>query len=86
VAYGHGGPPQVLGDCGLLVPPGDREALAGALLRVLEDDELRARLAECGRRRARERFSLPAMIEAMEARYREAAGRKNRVTARRSSG
>jgi glycosyltransferase involved in cell wall biosynthesis len=84
VAYDHGGPPEVLGDCGLLVPPGDRAALADALLHVLEDEELRARLAECGRRRARERFSLPAMIEAMEARYRE-AGRK-RVTARRSSG
>jgi glycosyltransferase involved in cell wall biosynthesis len=84
VAYDHGGPPEVLGHCGLLVPPGDREALGDALLRVLEDDELRARLAECGRRRARERFSLPAMIEAMETRYREAG--RNRVIARRSSG
>ena len=73
VAYDHGGPPEVLGDCGLLVPPGDREALGDALLRLLEDDGLRERLADCGRRRARERFSLSAMIEAMETRYREAA-------------
>lgn len=72
VAYDHGGPPEVLGDCGLLVPPGDREALGDALLRLLEDGELRERLSECGRRRARERFSLSAMIEAMESRYREA--------------
>ena len=45
---------------------------AEALLRVLEDGALREQLAECGRRRARERFSLSAMIEAMENRYREA--------------
>ena len=73
VAYDYGGPPEVLGECGLLVPPGDRDALAEALLRVLEDGALREQLAECGRRRARERFSLSAMIEAMENRYREAA-------------
>jgi glycosyltransferase involved in cell wall biosynthesis len=73
VAYAHGGPPEVLGECGLLVPPGNRDALADALLRVLEDGTLREQLAACGRRRARERFSLSAMIEAMETRYREAA-------------
>jgi len=73
VAYDHGGPPEVLGDCGLLVPPGDRDALTGALLRLLDDEGLHERLGECGRRRARERFSLSAMIEAMETRYREAA-------------
>jgi glycosyltransferase involved in cell wall biosynthesis len=73
VAFAHGGPPEVLGDCGLLVPPGDRDALHDALLRVLEDAALRERLAARGRTRARERFSLSAMIEAMETRYRQAA-------------
>jgi glycosyltransferase involved in cell wall biosynthesis len=73
VAYDYGGPPEVLGECGLLVRPGDRDALHEALLRLLEDAELRARLSACGRRRARERFSLSAMIGAMETRYREAA-------------
>ena len=73
VAYDYGGPPEVLGDCGLLVPPGDRDALHDALLSLLEDGALGERLGECGRRRARERFSLSAMIEAMETRYREAA-------------
>jgi glycosyltransferase involved in cell wall biosynthesis len=73
VAYDYGGPPEVLGDCGLLVAPGDRDALREALSCVLEDRELWERLAGCGRRRARERFSLSAMIESMETRYREAA-------------
>ena len=73
VAYDYGGPPEVLGECGLLVPPGDRDALAEALVRVLGDGALSEQLAECGRGRARERFSLSAMIEAMENRYREAA-------------
>jgi glycosyltransferase involved in cell wall biosynthesis len=72
VAYDHGGPPEVLGDCGLLVPPGDRDALHDALLRAFEDAELRERLSACGRGRAREQFSLSAMIDAMETRYREA--------------
>ena len=72
VAYDYGGPPEVLGECGLLVPPGDRDALAEALLRVLEDGAARA-AGRVRRRRASERFSLSAMIEAMENRYREAA-------------
>jgi len=38
----------------LLVPPGEVDALAGALRKVLEDDALRRRLVEAGRRRAAE--------------------------------
>jgi glycosyltransferase involved in cell wall biosynthesis len=73
VAYAYGGPPEVLGDCGVLVPPGDRDALQEGLARVLEEAQLRELLAERGRRRARERFSLAAMIKATETCYREAA-------------
>jgi glycosyltransferase involved in cell wall biosynthesis len=40
---------------GLLAPPGDVEALAGALARVMGDVRLRARLAE-GARRVRDRL------------------------------
>ena len=46
-----GGIPEVVRDevDGLLVPPGDPAALAGALRRVLTDDELQARLGAAGR-------------------------------------
>jgi len=73
VGYEHGGLPELLGECGLLVPPGDRAALRHAILDVLENERERDRLADCGRRRMEERFSLAGMVEAMRARYREAA-------------
>ena len=73
VGYAHGGLPETLGECGLLVPPGDRAALRHAILDVLENDGERDRLAGCGRRRMEEQFSLAGMVEAMKARYLEAA-------------
>ena len=48
--------PDLVGsDAGLLVPPGDEAALAGALQSVLDDASLRARL-QAGARQARERL------------------------------
>jgi glycosyltransferase involved in cell wall biosynthesis len=43
--------PDALGDGGLLVPPGDVDALADALRRWLTDDELRRDLRSAARRR-----------------------------------
>lgn len=60
------------GTSGLLVPPGDRRALAEAVLRVLEDTDLAGRLADDGRARA-EDFSEGTMIERLEGLYRELA-------------
>jgi glycosyltransferase involved in cell wall biosynthesis len=46
IATNVGGPAAILDDgrTGLLIPPFDPEALAGALLRLLQDPELRRRL------------------------------------------
>ncbi|SFN07259.1 glycosyltransferase [Variovorax sp. OV329] len=54
-----GGIPEVVesGKTGLLVPPGDRDALYAAIARLVEDAELRARLGEAGRQRYGERFT-----------------------------
>ncbi len=41
--------PDVLKDCSLLVPPGDREALRGAIEQVLSNGELARRLSENAR-------------------------------------
>ena len=48
IATAVGGVPEVVrdGENGLLVPPGDPGALGAAIARFLDDDELRARLAD----------------------------------------
>jgi glycosyltransferase involved in cell wall biosynthesis len=63
VASGIGGLPEVVGDCGVLVPPECPEELAEALVRVAEDRERYAELAERGHRRAIERFGVEQMVD-----------------------
>lgn len=50
------------GETGLVVPPGDPRALADAIGRLFADRELRVRMGEAGRARARELFSAERMI------------------------
>ena len=52
IATAVGGVPEVVrhGENGLLVPPGDPEALAAAIRRFFEEDGLRGRLAEAAAR------------------------------------
>jgi glycosyltransferase involved in cell wall biosynthesis len=67
--------PEVVGDAGLLVPPADADALATALLRVLNDAELHADLRERGLRQA-QRFSWRTTAEQTLEAYQDAAERK----------
>jgi glycosyltransferase involved in cell wall biosynthesis len=58
VATAHGGPVELLGEAGLLVTPGDAEALAGAVDELLRDPERRRRMGATGRRMVAERFQV----------------------------
>ena len=53
VTTGAGSIPEVVGDAASIVPPGDVDALAGALEAVLDDHTLAARLRDAGQERAR---------------------------------
>jgi glycosyltransferase involved in cell wall biosynthesis len=54
--------PEVVGDAGLLVPAMDAQALAGALQRLLTDEELRSTLAIRGLERARSVYNKRNMV------------------------
>lgn len=73
IGAASGGVVEVIEDgrSGLLVPPGDSEALAAALSRLLENPQLRADLVEQGRRRVRDRFSEAAVGLQMASIYDE---------------
>jgi glycosyltransferase involved in cell wall biosynthesis len=70
IAYAVGGVPEVIEDgiSGLLVPPRDTGAFAGALTRLAEDPTLRASLGNGGRLRA-SRFDANSMVDGTQAVY-----------------
>jgi glycosyltransferase involved in cell wall biosynthesis len=75
VASAAGALPEVVGPDGvtaLHVPPGDPEALAAAVGRLLDDPELAARIGAGGRARVVERFTWRAVAEATVRWYRTA--------------
>jgi L-malate glycosyltransferase len=65
VATRTGGIPEVVadGETGLLVAPRDHDALAEAVVCLLTDAELRRRMGEAGRARARALFSAEGMVQ-----------------------
>ena len=60
-------------ETGLLVPPGDRTALAEALARVIDDAELRRRLGQGARRRFERQFDIAVYRERIVEIYRRNA-------------
>ena len=73
VATRTGGVPEAVehGVTGLLVPPREPVELAGAILRLLDDADLRARLAGAARQRVAERFTAAAMVAGTLTVYQE---------------
>lgn len=76
VSSAIGGTDELIEDgrSGLLVPPGDAEALAAALRRVLGDEELRRGLAARARERVEEGLTREQMAERVTGVYRELLG------------
>jgi glycosyltransferase involved in cell wall biosynthesis len=75
VATRTGGIPDVVSDgkTGLLVPPRDPEALAGAILRLLEDPQLMKQLADSAFAQSRG-YDYSSMVYKTVAAYRELVG------------
>jgi glycosyltransferase involved in cell wall biosynthesis len=73
VATRVGGVPDMLeeGATGLLVEPRDPEALAAALVELIEDPQRAAKMGEAGRERQLREFSLEAMAQRVGALYEE---------------
>lgn len=64
-----GGVPDLLGDDGLVVEPGDVAGLAQAMGRIADDPALRARLGDEGRARVRAGYTWDAVAERVRAVY-----------------
>jgi glycosyltransferase involved in cell wall biosynthesis len=71
VATAVGGTREVIdgNGSGTLVPPGDPQALAGAVMDLLADPARATRVGETGHRRVVERFSARAMVDRLESLY-----------------
>jgi glycosyltransferase involved in cell wall biosynthesis len=76
VAVDAHGPATIVDDpeTGWLVPPDDEEALADALVELVNDPEERRRRGERAYATSRERYSWPAIAEGVAETYAEAAG------------
>ena len=71
IATRVGGVPELIDDEveGLLIPPGDADALAGALRRLAGDPDLRFRLGKAARQRVERDLTLERMVAKHEALY-----------------
>jgi glycosyltransferase involved in cell wall biosynthesis len=72
VATRAGALPEVVGDCAVLVPPGNAADLAAGLAELLDDEPRRRALGAAGRRRVEELFTWRAVAAATADVYRSA--------------
>jgi glycosyltransferase involved in cell wall biosynthesis len=73
VATAVGGSNEIIkdGKHGLLVPPGNPEALAAAILRVIRNPQLARTLARAGQRKIRTCFSFDRLVGELDQLYKE---------------
>jgi glycosyltransferase involved in cell wall biosynthesis len=77
VATATGGLPEIVqdGETGVLVPPGDADALARAVVRLLQDPVRCRQLGEAGRARVAAHFTVDAMMDQLVSGYELLLGR-----------
>jgi glycosyltransferase involved in cell wall biosynthesis len=76
-----GGLPDLLTpDAGILVPPGDTAALAGAMQRLASDPALRERMGQAARERYLKLFAPDAVLSMLIDTYSRVAGRNGHVS------
>lgn len=74
VATEVGGVRDALGPhAGLLVPPGDVNALANAMLAILQDKSLQSNMGQAGRQRVESEFASPRIMQKLDDLYTELA-------------
>jgi glycosyltransferase involved in cell wall biosynthesis len=75
-AAAHGGLPEIISNerTGILFAPGDVDALAGALTRLIDHPRLRATLGASASRDVRKRFTRERMLAAVQSLYAELLG------------
>jgi len=71
--------PEVVGDAGILVPPADPSALAGAIAGLIENQSRLRELGEMGRRRILEQFSWKDAAKRTLAVYSQAVERQQQL-------
>jgi glycosyltransferase involved in cell wall biosynthesis len=83
VASNVGGVPEMVGEAGMLIPPGDPEALAAALRELQVDSRRRADLGAAAAKRVAERFSVANNLRTTAALYAETLAAKGLRVPRR---
>ncbi|MDR7519629.1 MAG: glycosyltransferase [Armatimonadota bacterium] len=76
VAFRVGGVPEVAvdGETGVLVPPGDVDALAEGILELLADPDRRERMGRAARARVHQGYGMAEMVATVEGVYRKVIG------------
>ena len=79
VATAVGDLPQILEGCGLIVPPGDVQALAEAIRRLVLDARLAEELGRRARQRCIERYSWDVMEETLDRLFQQVLRRRKQA-------
>jgi glycosyltransferase involved in cell wall biosynthesis len=74
IATSVGGMPELVGDAGILVEPGDAHAIVRAAIRLMSDPGEVARIGQAGRARVVADFTTDRMLTTTEAVFHDAAG------------